>query len=440
MAALTLTASAPRALTRPVTGAAALGYVVLAGVENMELLRAPLAGGAAAAGVRGLYADGAVAAVTTVAGALSLALYCVFAVGLAARLRPAGVWGSLALAAGLGGPAIAAFGLAAHAKLAADAASLSDGAVTALYEFLLLERFNAGALMALFVLAAGVAGLRTGALPRPLCRAAVAVAVPLALGPVAAVSGDATLRAAVSVAFGAHAVWIAAAGLWLVAGGVGAAELVRRGAFLLLVVAAGLVGVALLAAPGATGTFFAWSLAPAPLAAFAGGVYVGSAVVYAAGLRRPAGETRGLVAAAVVLSVSVLAITLTHLEPFDFGRLQAWAWLALFAGFAATTTWLAVAGRGEPAPGPAAPRRARAALAAAAVPLTAAGLAVWIAPEAFGLPPLGGRFAGAWAVMLAALAAHAAIRGSRAEARLAALALLALPAGALFGIAAERVG
>ena len=124
----------------------------------------------------------------------------------------------------------------------------------------------------------------------------------------------------------------------------------------MLVLAAGLVGVALLAVPDATGAFFAWGLEPAPLAAFAGGVYVGSAAVYAIGLRAPARESHGLAVAAVVLSVSVLASTLAHLEVFDFGRLQAWAWVALFAAFGVATTVLAVRGPWWRAPGPRLPR------------------------------------------------------------------------------------
>jgi hypothetical protein len=58
---------------------------------------------------------------------------------------------------------------------------------------------------------------------------------------------------------------------------------VRRAAFLVLVLAAGLVGLGLLAAPGATGSFFSWTLEPDALAAFAGGVYIGSAATYAVG-------------------------------------------------------------------------------------------------------------------------------------------------------------
>jgi hypothetical protein len=199
----------------------------------------------------------------------------------------------------------------------------------------------------------------------------------------------------------------------------------------MLVLAAGLVGVALLILPRATGAFFAWGLKPASLAAFAGGVYVGSAAVYAVGLRAPRRQAQPLVVAAVVLSVSVLAATLAHLDVFDFDRLQAWAWLALFVAFGVTTSVLAVTGPWRRVPGPALPAWARGLLGVAAVALGAAGMTLWIDPAAYSLPPLGGRFAGSWAAMLAVLAAWPAVRGRRDEARLPALALVALPAGAL---------
>jgi hypothetical protein len=59
-------------------------------------------------------------------------------------------------------------------------------------------------------------------------------------------------------------------------------------------------------------------------------------------------------------------------------------------------------------------------------------------PAAFELPPLGGRFAGSWTVMLAVLSGWAAVRNRAEEARLPALALVALPLGAL--AAAARTG
>ncbi len=48
---------------------------------------------------------------------------------------------------------------------------------------------------------------------------------------------------------------------------------------------------------------------------------------------------------------------------------------------------------------------------------------------------MGGRFAGSWTVMLGFLAGWAAVANRRDEARLPALALIALPAGALLGAA-----
>jgi hypothetical protein len=201
----------------------------------------------------------------------------------------------------------------------------------------------------------------------------------------------------------------------------------------MLVVAAGAVGLALLIVPEATGSFFAWGLEPASLAAFAGGVYVASAVVYAAGLRASASEAHGLVVAAVVLSLSVLAATLAHLEVFDFGRLQAWAWVALFTAFGVTTTALAVRGPWRREPGERLPPWTRLPMGFVGTVLAGVGLALWIDPAAFSLPPLGGRFAGSWVVMLSTLAAWAALRDRRDEARLPMLALVALPAGALVG-------
>jgi hypothetical protein len=400
---------------RRITGAFALAYVVLAAIENMGLLGAPGLGAPAAA-VEAAYADAALGVVTTAAGALSLACYVVFAALLARG--GAGAPGAARLArpwlpAALAGAALAMAGVAAAALLVA-------GGDPSLSDLQLRLRFLAGPFMALFLF--GAAGAE---LPRTLRVAGRALAVPLALTPLALAS----LELFAQLAFASHAAWIWAAGLWLAVGG--APGFVRRAAFLMLVLAAGLVGLALLIVPEATGSFFAWGLKPASLAAFAGGVYVGSAAVYAAGLRVPRRQAQPLVVAAVVLSVSVLAATLAHLEVFDFDRLQAWAWLALFLVFGATTSSLAVTGPWRREPGPALPAWARAVLGVAALALGAAGLALWIDPAASSLPPLGGRFAGSWAAMLAVLAAWPAVRGRRDEARLPALALVALPAGAL---------
>ena len=407
-------------------GAAGLGYVIGSGIENMELLRAPLPG-APAAEIRAAYADQALASVTAVAGVAALLLYVVFAVALAPRLRRP----RAALLGGLAGPALALAGIVASAPLVLDGgAGLTDAEVRSAFELQHTLRFLAGPFMALFLFCLGSSEVLPGALSRLLR----ATAIPLALTPLAA-AGAESLQVAAVVTFGLDALCIWLASLWLAVGvGVSPAVFARRAAFLMLVVAAGLVGCALLIVPRATGAFFAWGLEPESLAAFAGGVYVGSATLYAAGLGAPWRQARALVAAAVVLSVSVLVITLVHIDVFDLGRLQAWAWLFLFAGFAAVTIVLLFAS-GRPARdhGMELPRSTRVLLAVAAAALLAVGIGLWIDPA--GLPPLGGRFAGSWTVMLGFLAGWAAAVNRRDEARLPALALVALPAGALLAAA-----
>jgi hypothetical protein len=395
-----------------ITGAAGLGYVVGAAVENMGLLDAPLLG-AGVAEIRAAHADHALAVVGVAAGVVSLACYVVFAAFLARRWLPFAVAGAL----------LALSGVVANALMIGDPAA-------ALSELALSTRYLAGPFMALFLW--GAAG-GAGSLRRP----GRAIAVVLALTPLALTAARAPQVGAI-LAFGAHSLWIWLVSLRLLCGGAGRVELARRAAFLMLVVAAGAVGIALLAVPGATGTFFAWGLAPTALAAFSGGVYVGSAAVYAAGLALGPRAARPLAPGAVVLSVSVLVVTLVHLEIFDLHRLQAWAWLVLFAGFALVTAALAVIGHAAPGPGPAVPLWTRVAFAAAAAALSIAAAALWADPAAYGLPPLGGRFAGSWAALLATLAGWAAWRNRRDEAVLPALALIALPAGAL--AAAARVG
>jgi hypothetical protein len=425
-------------------GAAGLGYVLAAAIENMAILESPLIG-SPIADIRSAYADQVLVVVTSVSGALALLFYTAFAVGMFRLVRGAERrverWALVALVGGVAGPALAAIGLAATGPLVVDAGQgLSDDTTRSLFEVYLYARFIAGALMATFLLGAGLAALRSRALPAWLARAACAIAIPLALTPLAAFTGDHSLQVVAAVAFGLHSLWILLVSLWLTLGqDVPLAILVRRAAFLMLALAAGLVGIALLAVPGSSGEFFSWGLEPAPLAAFAGGVYVGSASVYAAALLAPWREVRGLVIGAVVLSISVFAVTIAHLEVFDFHRLQAWAWVVLFAAFALITSGLLLMAPHEedPTPGTALEPWARTTLALIAVLLAAVGVALWVDPTGlaslspYPLPPLGGRFAGSWIAMLATVAGWAALRNRRDEARLPTLCLVALPAGAL---------
>jgi hypothetical protein len=158
-------------------------------------------------------------------------------------------------------------------------------------------------------------------------------------------------------------------------------------------------------------------------------------------LPRSARQVRGPVLAAIVLSVSVLIVTLAHTDQFDFDRLQAIMWVVLFASFSLLTIGLFVLERPEDEAPPARlPGWVRAVFGAVAI--AGGALALWIdpvgltGPSPFELPPLGGRFAGSWVALLVTLCGWAAVRDRADEARLAAIALTALPAGAL--IAALR--
>jgi hypothetical protein len=422
-----------------IAGFAAIGYAAAVGVENMDVLTTPGLGSSAAE-IRAAFADGGPVLLGIVAGGLALVLFVVFAVAFYGGLSAGGGWAVAGLVGGILGPLLAAIGVVADAALLAGMTALPDDAVRGLFEIHPRLQLLAGPFVGLFLLGSGVAGLRTGVLTPRLARPACVLGPLLALTPLALLDPAGVGPALATVGFALFSLWVFLTGLWLVlAGPVPDIVFVRRAVFLVLVVAAGLVGIALLAAPAATPVFFSWGLAPPPLAAFAGGAYLGSAVAYAAALNRPPDQVRGLVVAAAVLSASVLVVTLVHLEQFDLARLQAWAWLVLFGLFTLLTTGLLVLERdaGRDAAAAALARWQRALLAAVAVALAVLTTALWTAPEAvsaispFSLSPLGGRFAGCWFALLTAAAAWAAWRGTVAGARYPALAIVTLPAGML---------
>ncbi len=428
------------ALTERVVGIAGLGYAVGVGVENMDVLSAPRLD-SPATDIRAAFTDGSHALLGVVTGGLALVLFVVFTIGLHRRLSAGGGWASAALVGGIVGPLLAGVGVVTDAVLLGRVAHLSDRAVRVLFEVHPRLQLVAGPFVALFLLGAGVAGMRTGALTPRLARPACVLGVPLLLTPLALFDAGGVGSAMATVGFGLFSLWVFLTALWLLlAGPIPDVVFVRRAVFLVLAVAAGLVGLALLAVPAATATFFSWGLAPPPLAAFAGGAYLGSAAVYAAALTRPRDEVGGLLMGAAVLSGSVLVVTWAHLDQFDFGRLQAWAWLGLFSAFAVITAGLLLIDRGAaPAPGVAAAPWLRPLLLAVAAVLALLAALLWVAPEAvsavspFRLPPLGGRFAGCWVAMLAALAGWAAWHNTDSAARYPILALIALPAGMLLG-------
>jgi hypothetical protein len=212
---------------------------------------------------------------------------------------------------------------------------------------------------------------------------------------------------------------------------------VARAGFGAVVLAAGVSGLALVIMPESTGQFFSWGLGPPPLAGLVGGLYLASAVTFAVALRLPWRCARSLVAASVALTAPTLVATFIHLEVFDFGRWQAWAWVGLF--LAAPPFWAAMLVINRSAAPRSAPpdvgRPAAIALLVLAALLVVATVVVWTDPSVggralpFELSPLGGRFIAAWLAFLAVLAGWAALRP--AEARLPFVALAAYPAGAL---------
>lgn len=423
------------------TGFAGIGYGVGVGVENLDVLDMPPLGSPAGA-VRASFLDGAQVLLGVMSGGVALVLFVLFAAGLYRRIPAGDGWARAGLVGGIAAPCLAMVGLAADAVLGAQLAGLSDSEVRRLFEIHPRVQLVAGVLVALFLIGFGVAGLRTGALPRRLAWPACLIGAPLLLVPLALLDGSGAAAVLATVGFGLFSVWVFLTGVWLVlAGPVSEVVFARRAVFLVLVVAAGLVGVALLVVPAATVTFFSWGLAPPPLAAFAGGAYLGSAVVYVTALTRPRHEVRGLVLGAAVLSSSVLVVSVVHRDQFDLGRLAAWAWFVLFGAFTLLTTALLALDRdvGGPPRGPKLARWWRVLLVAVATGLGALALVLWTAPELaagfspFDMGPLGARFAGCWVALLATVTGWAAWDGRVAAAGLPALALVALPAGMLLG-------
>jgi hypothetical protein len=441
-----------------VTAASGIAYVLFVGIENLDIIEAPGLSSPVSEIAR-LYAeDRTKLVVTTVCGTLSLLFYLVFAAGLWARLRaretPGDAWSAVGLVGGIGGPLLAAVGQTAHVILVLRGADggLSPDTTRTLYDLDLVAQTTAGFLIALFLLGMGVSALRTGALPRWLAGWAVALApLNLAVSLIGFVP-DESARAAIVVSLGLETIWVLAASVWLLLAGwapAGSDTLAMTLARVMLGavgVAAGISGIALLAAPGATGDYFAWGLAPAPLASLVGGLYVASSAVYLPAARSDWIRARVLVVGILSLAVPIFAATMAHLDVFDFGRLPAWTWAVLFGVFpvAAAATLAGQRAAAPPAGGQRLGSPARAVLGALGALLLALSIALWADPVGaeeylpFAPPALSGRVLGGWTFLLAVLAGWSALRDRAREAELALWALVAAPAGAL--VAAARSG
>lgn len=207
--------------------------------------------------------------------------------------------------------------------------------------------------------------------------------------------------------------------------------------FAIVVVAAGVSGLALLVAPGSTDRYFSWTLNPPAAAALVGGFYLASAVVFAWGMTLPWRAARALLVGVLGLAVPTLVLSLVHDEVFDFSRWQALAWMGLFLTAPVSATLLLVRGpRVERGPAVAPP--VRAVLGALAVSLLVVGALIWgdetradlIDASPVDLIRLTGTYLGAWCSFLGLLCGYATVAGGRDEARAALVTVGVAAAGA----------
>lgn len=426
-----------------VAGVAGVSYLVLAGLESVDVQDRPGLD-APDAEVLGYYAThSAEVWVTTSLGWVALCSYVAFIVGLWRLLpvpeRKHGA-GLLLLGAGLIGPAVAAMSAAYRVAAVAGASAGAGGSATVASHAASSQLRSAGGVLIGVTLigAAVAAGFRTRVLPRWLAVAAVVVGGFTTSASLAAVAGSVPDALAV-VGPAAGAVWVAVAGTWLLLPGVDmtlsrrrrVATVLARLIFFAVAVAAGISGAALVAFPAATSTYFSWPLGPPALAATIGANYLLAAAAYGMALRdggpgRRWGEARTMLVGVVALSLPIFLVTLGHLAAFDLARWQAWAWLVLFAAFpiaAAGTLW-SFGAPVAPGDGDGRPRPVmRAALWIYAGAFAALALVALIRPSlAAGPPlsagPLGVRVLAGWLVFAATLAALSASR-PRAETRAA---------------------
>ncbi len=208
--------------------------------------------------------------------------------------------------------------------------------------------------------------------------------------------------------------------------------------FAIVVVAAGVSGIALLVAPASTDRYFSWTLRPPAAAALIGGFYLASTVVFAWGLTLPRRQARALLVGVLGLAVPTLVLTLVHDEVFDFGRPQAIAWLILFLVAPVSASLLLALGPKPARSSTAVPGWCRAVLALVAVALVALAVAIWLdatRDEVLAWSPvdlirLTGTYLGAWCSFLAALCGWAAATGRWDEGRVAYVTLAVASAGA----------
>jgi hypothetical protein len=219
---------------------------------------------------------------------------------------------------------------------------------------------------------------------------------------------------------------------------------VFRVACFVVAVVAGLAGTVMLVAPRDTDAYFSWPIGPPPLAALVGAFYLASAVTFSViGTRADWLAARGICFGILAFTLPTLAATARHHDLFDWGRWQALAWVALFAGsplafssFLYLLRGRAPRGRGN------LPSSIQTIFGILALAYGALGLGLLLAPgrleerSPFALPGLSGRFLGSWCLFLCVVAGFALVRSRAHEAWVPVFALVAWPVAA--GIAAVR--
>jgi hypothetical protein len=192
---------------------------------------------------------------------------------------------------------------------------------------------------------------------------------------------------------------------------------ILRSVFAAMAVLSALAGVMLVAIPGSSASFFAWGLGPPPLAAVAGGCFIGAAAAFAYFSSRVPVAGRGLCLLGIVFAIPTLGYTLINRSVFDFGRWQALLWLVVFAALSLLFVLLPFVGAWRLAgAGQRLPSWARSVLLVVTVAGVVGAVALWIDPVGsaawlpFLPPPLGGRFLGVWSMVVAFACLWAAIR------------------------------
>ncbi len=202
------------------------------------------------------------------------------------------------------------------------------------------------------------------------------------------------------------------------------------GFFLVVVVIAGLAGLALIALPGSTEWYFSWTLRPRWAAAVIGGMYLGSTLAFGWALTRPEDSVRALTYSVFGLAAPTLVFTAVHRQVFEFGRWQAVFWVVLFT-LAPPVSLLAGLLRGRRPPSDESPIPAawRAGWGVASVAALVGAVINWERGSTLTI-----RYLGCWASFAAILLAVPAVTGRRDDSHCVSVIVRLLAAGLALGV------